>query len=140
MSEIKISGIVRHLLIVDDDVDNLELFTLILQNYHFNVDAYSDPLQAFLEFKANCYDLIILDYFMPVLNGMELYKRIKEIDKRARVIFLTASFVELYANKEALETIRKPIRMGEFLQHIKSALTPQVKSELLNSQTNPIPI
>jgi CheY-like chemotaxis protein len=70
------------LLIVDDDEDNLALFNDIRINCRFVVDAYSDPVRALREFKANHYDLLILDYFM-LLDGLELFTRMRKIDRSA---------------------------------------------------------
>ena len=67
-------------------------------------------------FKANpAYDLVISDLRMPKMNGFELYKKIKDIDNKIEVCFITAfedyreefkeSFPEL---EEAKYFIRKP--------------------------------
>ena len=57
---------------VDDDEDNIKLFTIILEHVGFKVYSYSDPIEALKEFKASYYDLVILDYLMPGMNGLEL--------------------------------------------------------------------
>jgi two-component SAPR family response regulator len=54
-------------------------------------------VQALQEFKPAYYDLILLDIKMPVLNGFELCKRVREIDKRVHIIFITSS--EAYYEK-----------------------------------------
>ena len=46
--------------------------------------------KALSNFKANSYDLVLLDIRMPVMNGFELYKNIKAIEGWAKVCFLTA--------------------------------------------------
>ena len=68
------------LLLVDDEKDNLLLFKDILNDVGFVVDAYYDPVQALLAFEPKYYDLLIFDYLMPKLNGIELFKKMKEID------------------------------------------------------------
>ena len=75
------------LLLVDDDEDNLALFNDALNNCGFVVDAYSDPVRAFREFRVNYYDLLILDYFMP-LDGLELFRRMRQIDRSAKLMLL----------------------------------------------------
>ena len=69
------------ILVVDDDNDNLDLFTIVLEHAGFKVNSYSDPVKALEEFRPNNYDLLILDYLMPSFNGLELYKRMKQIDE-----------------------------------------------------------
>jgi CheY-like chemotaxis protein len=82
---------VTRVLVVDDDEDNLNLFTIVLENVGFKVNSYSDPVQVLKEFKTSYHDLLILDYLMPSLNGFELYKRIRQADESIKVLILTAS-------------------------------------------------
>ena len=79
------------ILLVDDDKDHLKLFTMILENRGYSLDTYSDPAAALLKFKPNYYDLLLLDYRMPNLNGLELFARIREIDPTAKALLLTAN-------------------------------------------------
>ncbi|MFZ0356698.1 MAG: response regulator [Nitrososphaeraceae archaeon] len=45
---------------------------------------------ALQNFKTNFYDLIILDIKMPKMNGFDLYEKIKMVDNKVKVCFLTA--------------------------------------------------
>ena len=56
----------------------------------FEVDAYNDPLSALSNFKQNAYGLVILDIRMPHINGFELYKKIRTLDDKVYVCFMTA--------------------------------------------------
>ena len=55
----------------------------------FQVDGYTGPIVALSNFRPNTYDLV-LDIKMPVMDGFELYKKIKIIDESVKVCFLTA--------------------------------------------------
>lgn len=116
------------LLIVDDDEDNLNLFTAILENFQFTVKPYSDPVAALVEFKPNYFDLVILDYLMPSLNGIELYKKMREIDKSVKVMILTASHEQIKNNENGLDfkIVRKPVSITRLMQEIDSLLTTDV--------------
>jgi two-component system, OmpR family, response regulator Irr len=122
------------LLLVDDDEDNLALFNDVLINCGFVVDAYSDPVRALLEFKANHYDLLILDYFMP-LDGLELFRRVRKIDKSPKLILLTASQEQLSTNdiEEHLQfkVVRKPVTITKFIQEISASLAGNKKSQYM---------
>ena len=50
---------------MDDDKDHLRLFTMILEDGGYSVDAYADPVKALLKFRPNYYDMVVLDYIMP---------------------------------------------------------------------------
>jgi two-component system, OmpR family, response regulator ChvI len=67
------------------------IFTIGLQDAGFEVDAYNDPKLALSAFKPDYYDLLILDIRLPKMNGYELYDKIRNIDNKVNVCFLTAS-------------------------------------------------
>ncbi len=64
---------------------------MILEDGGYSVDAYNDPHTALSKFRPNYYDMAVLDYIMPDLNGLDLYRRIREIDPRIRCSILTAT-------------------------------------------------
>ena len=113
---------------MDDDKDHLMLFKLVLEDGGYSVDAYTDPDKALSKFRPNYYDMAVLDYIMPDLNGLELYRRIKEIDPRIRCSILTATHEKFSEDEdkprrpENLRIIRKPIGNEELLMNINSIL------------------
>ena len=116
------------ILVVDDDKDNLNLFTTVLEYAGFKVVSYSDPLEALKKFKPSYYDLVILDYIMPNLNGFELYERLRQKDESLKILILTASQEQLHIshNQElvdmVLKVVRKPIGISKLLDEIDSIL------------------
>ena len=110
---------------MDDDKDHLMLFTMVLEDGGYSVDAYTDPVKALLKFRPDYYDLAVLDNLMPVLNGLELYRRIREIDPRIRCSILTATHEKFSDDEdktqrpENLRIIRKPIGNEELLLNIR---------------------
>jgi DNA-binding response OmpR family regulator len=81
------------ILLVDDEYDHNSIFTISLQDAGFEVDAYNDPKLALAlsVFRPDYYDLLILDIKMPKIDGYELYDKIRQIDDKVKVCFLTAS-------------------------------------------------
>lgn len=77
-------------MIVDDEQDITTIFKIGLENNEFIVTTFNDPLEALSRFKPGLYDLMILDIRMPGMNGFQLYQKIKDIDDKAKVCFLTA--------------------------------------------------
>ena len=69
-------------MIIDDDKYITDLFAIYLESNSYNVDAYTNPLEAFNNFRKNSHDLILLDLKMPNMDGMTLYHKIKEIDNK----------------------------------------------------------
>ena len=56
----------------------------------FEVDTYNDPLVTLSNYRPNSYDLLLLDIMMPAMNGFELYDKIKRIDNKVKVCFISA--------------------------------------------------
>jgi CheY-like chemotaxis protein len=88
----------RKILVVDDEPDSSTIFRLALEDNGFIVDAFNDSTLALSAFKPNSYDLVVLDIKMPKMNGYELCEKIKKIDDKVKVCFLTAS-EEQYAEE-----------------------------------------
>lgn len=119
----------EHILLVDDEEDIAKLFQKALERAGFIVDTYNDPLQSLSNYRAGMYDLLLLDIKMPEMNGFELYKKIRQIDDKTKVCFMTA-FEEYYdefrktfpdlKDKECF--IRKPIGMNDLIKSVKSHL------------------
>ena len=77
-------------MIIDDDEDINNLFKIYLESNGFIVNAYTNPIEAFNNFRQNSHDLIVLDLKMPNMDGMTLYHKIKEIDNNVIICFTTA--------------------------------------------------
>ena len=128
------------ILLVDDDKDHIKLFTMILENRGYSLDTYCDPAAALLKFKPNYYDLLLLDYRMPNLNGLELFARIREIDPTAKALLLTANheqFTEggLRVGQDYLRVITKPISNEKLLAEIDYTLNRPVNSSASSSSS-----
>ena len=77
-------------MIVDDEQDITTIFKIGLENNQFIVTTFNDPVEALSRFKPGLYDLMILDIRMPGMNGFQLYHKIRHIDDKVKVCFLTA--------------------------------------------------
>lgn len=77
-------------MIVDDEQDITTIFKIGLENNEFVVTTFNDPLEALSKFRPRLYDLLILDIRMPGMNGFQLYQKIRDIDNKVKVCFLTA--------------------------------------------------
>ena len=94
------------ILVVDDELSvRQSLYKWFLEDgYH--VDTAKDAKEALQKFKANAWDIILLDIKMPGMDGLELQQRIREIDPNAIVIIITA-----YGS---VETAVQALKQGAF--------------------------
>jgi two-component system, OmpR family, response regulator ChvI len=98
----------------------------------FQVDAYNDSAIALSKFKPGYYDLLLIDVKMPKIDGFELYEKIKEIDNKVKIWFITAYETYYKVLKEASSTskkemisapvIEKPIEIDKLVKQIKTEL------------------
>src|ERR671910_1457950 len=119
----------RRILVVDDDADVISTFKMILEMNGVEVDAYTNPTLALSNFKPNSYGLLLLDIRMPVMNGFELFRKMKSIDSRVEVCFITAfedyreEFKESFPMlDEAKYFIRKPKAIQDLVNHVATLL------------------
>ena len=119
------SNRVKRILIVDDEQDIISVFKMVLEMNDFEVDAYNDPLLALSNFKQNAYDLVILDIRMPDMDGFELYKKIRMVDDKVKVCFMTAfddyrqEFKKSFPMLDEIKCfIRKPNAIEDLVNHV----------------------
>jgi DNA-binding response OmpR family regulator len=117
------------ILIVDDDPDITNSYSLCLEDTRlFEVEAYNDSVEALSNFKSNSYMLVILDIKMPMMNGFELYDKIKKLDSKVKVCFTSgfninsAELGEQFTSLEIECFIPKAIHIKELVQRIEAEL------------------
>jgi DNA-binding NtrC family response regulator len=119
----------RRILIVDDEPDIISVFKMVLEMNGFEVDTYNDPLSALANFKQNAYGLVILDIRMPHINGFELYNKIRTVDDKVNVCFMTAfddyrqEFKKSFPMLDEIKCfIRKPKAIEDLVKHVATIL------------------
>jgi DNA-binding response OmpR family regulator len=78
-------------LYVDDEPDMTTMLKMALERAGFTIDIFNDPVLALKSYKKNLYGLVILDFMMQKMDGLELYNQLKKVDPGIKVCFLTAS-------------------------------------------------
>ena len=68
-----------HILVVDDEVDTCHNLSDILTDLGYRVDVAHDGISALELVRRNAYDVALLDYKMPGMDGLTLYREIKRL-------------------------------------------------------------
>lgn len=116
------------LLVVDDDVQNLIVIQSFLEDYHEIILAHNGK-EAIEYLEFNDVNLILLDWNMPVMDGMATLKFLKSNlrFKHIQVIMMTGymteteSLIQAYQNG-VIDFIRKPFNEAELLARVNSIL------------------
>ena len=114
----------KHLLIVEDNADLASLIQLHLEDIQCTSDIASDGGKAMRLYEKNEYDLILLDLMLPVIDGIEVCKKMREQGAYIPIIMLTSksSEIDRVVGLEvgADDYITKPFSIPELLARIKA--------------------
>jgi CheY-like chemotaxis protein len=84
------------ILVADDDMLNRRMMQLLLVHEGHQVDVVSNGLEAFDAVKFQKFDLVLMDLYMPVMDGIEASNRIRDWEKdgqRTFIVALTGSYL-----------------------------------------------
>jgi two-component system, sensor histidine kinase and response regulator len=126
-------------LVVDDIQSNIEFVTDVLELQNFSISAANSGKEALELTKKIRPDLVLLDISMPVMNGYEVCKRIKDDPETSDIpiIFLTARVQKEDIIKGfklgAVDYIIKPFNFNELISRVKTHVDLKQKTEQLQN-------
>ena len=116
-----------YILLVDDEKDILDLFTEYLSSSGFNTISFQNPLDALIYFYQNhshC-SLVIADYKMPQMSGIDLIKKIREKDTDCKIkTIVISAFIKdnLPYDKSYTITVDKILEKPVYLDRLKKVI------------------
>ena len=123
----------KNILLIDDESDITFAIKNTLEDNNFKVDTFNDPILALKSYKANFYDLILLDIKMQKMDGFQLYNKLRERDPKVKICFLTASefYYEKFRDKHSEWAklidkeyfFQKPIENKELIKRITAIIS-----------------
>lgn len=114
------------ILVVDDDQDTCRNLSDILSDLGYQVDTANDAESALILIERRPYDVALLDYKMPGMNGLELYRAIKQ--RRPEMIAIMVSAYTNRATQEAAigagawQVLSKPVDFTRLLGLVDEAV------------------
>ncbi|RZJ76258.1 MAG: response regulator transcription factor [Flavobacterium sp.] len=115
-----------NILVVEDQNGILKFLRQGLEEEGYSVDIAEDGVSGFAKTQSHSYSLILLDWMLPKMNGLELCRKIRHTDTDTPIIFLTArdtledTIMGLKAG--ANDYIKKPFSFEELLARINVQL------------------
>lgn len=131
------------ILVIDDNEETLKFVTMVLQPKGYKIATYSEPIDALRAVEKDKFDLILIDFVLPSMDGLEFLEKIRKIDTKVAVAFITA-----YASVEsavecmkagALDYITKPFSPEELLIRISKIFSQKAiveKKQKLEEETD----
>ena len=111
-------------LVAEDDPDQSEMLSDVLQDEGYVVDTAFSGDVANQKLQKNTYDLIVLDIRMPGMDGETVLKRLRERERTAHVpVFVVSAFAtdsdrQRYAENGATASFSKPYDIDELIEHV----------------------
>jgi CheY-like chemotaxis protein len=122
----------KHIMIVDDEEDHRLLLGDLLESKGYSISTAKNAKQALAQLSTQTVDLVITDFMMPEMNGLELIRAMawKEWLNMIPVILLTANAREnledLAKNAGAFSTVFKPFDNKSLLALIYTSMEQSV--------------
>jgi len=128
-----------HILIVEDELGIVQFLKQGLQEEGYQITTANDGSKGFELVQEQKFDLILLDWMLPKINGLDLCKAIRVKDQTTPIIFLTAKDT-VQETIEGLKAgandyIKKPFSFEELVERIKVHFRNKIKTEILTLGT-----
>lgn len=126
------------ILLVDDEVELTEPLSRVLSREGYAVDVAYDGARGSELASHRDYDLLILDWMLPKLSGLELCQQLRSLGQTTPVLFLTAKDT-LDDRVEGLDAgaddyLVKPFELRELLARVRALLRRSAASDITTAQ------
>ena len=125
MTNSKIDGTGKSILVVDDDLAIRVLLQAVLKRMNFSVDLAEDGGAGFDKVSSTLYDAVLLDLMMPKVNGYEFLEKVKQeipAERTPHIIVFTAAGqrgINKIPPNSVCNAILKPFDLEKFIEMIR---------------------
>jgi CheY-like chemotaxis protein len=116
-------------MLVDDEDDVLTVYRMFLSNCGYSVETFNDAEQALVDFAKSKqqYALVVLDVRMPKISGLQLFQRMRAINSRTNIMFVTAldaiEEIKTILPDSNTPVIKKPVKKEQFISKVNSLIS-----------------
>lgn len=131
------------ILLVDDNRDGLLVRSSLLQELGYQVQTARNGEEGLKLFEASNFDVVVTDYKMPRMNGVELIQRIRKVKPEARIILLSGFVDPLGLTEEntgadavIAKSANEPAHLVRWVKRLVNRVTPR---KPMGTQKNTLP-
>lgn len=115
------------ILIIDDDVNMMEMLSVILKKYGHTIDTYTEPVTAIETLKTNKYDILIVNYLMTPVKGDRIVELVREFNKEIYIILMSvhkdlSPSIEVMRDLDIQAYFEKSNRFDQLILMIQSGI------------------
>jgi len=116
----------KKILIIDDDRELCTELSEMLNTEGFHADCISDSRQWEQSILAETYDIVILDFRMPYLTGVDILKLLRQKKNKIEIIMMTGRpFIENILKEEKVDNmikgiVAKPLNLKDLLKKLRT--------------------
>lgn len=111
-----------NILLVDDDWQSLLSLGRFLSSEGHRVDAQQDPASALEACESGTYDLLVSDYRLPEMDGLELIKAVKSKQPRIKTILYSGLYSTETLQKARMQGVDKVLGKPIYIQNLLEAI------------------
>ena len=121
----------NRILVVDDDRTTLYVLQSVLNGAGYSTSVAMDGVEALRVLDAESFDLLLLDVWMPRMNGLELLAKLRANHQKPRIVVMTSDDTPetllKAVREEAFQYVQKPVESNALLTTVREALaTPEL--------------
>jgi len=128
------------ILILDDEENYAIILGDLLERECYQVEAFTKPVEALVKLTKEHFDLVISDYKMPDMNGVEFLEKLRKVNQEIPMIMVSGlmNMPELIkaANSGVTLVLEKPFESQVFLDHVSRFVKPTLKNTVSEAVGN----
>lgn len=132
------------ILIIDDNEMNLKVLKFLLKRTKVKVDIGTSGAQCVEQVAKKAYDLVLLDYMMPQMDGIETLRQLEQMPEKPIVVALTANAVagarEMFLKEGFDDYLSKPVEAFRLEEVLLKYLPPEKVSRIDTASIPRIPV
>ncbi|MGA2134682.1 MAG: response regulator [Bryobacteraceae bacterium] len=129
------------ILLVDDNRQGLIARKSLLQELGYNITTATSGDEALELFSKHKFDVVVTDYKMPRMNGVDLIKRIRSLDANSRVILLSGFVEPLGLNEQTtgadVVIAKSAGEVGQLTRSVKRLLAQPIRKPAASADAPP---